>query len=162
MIGSAEIIDYTYNDFVNGIDSIVNQIKESDFNPDYIVGIVRGGAVPAVHLSHKLKIPVQMVHWSTRDLTDGWSNESNGWIPEDLIDGKRILIVDDIVDGGETIRELLEDWRLSVSGAGDLPLHNIRVCAIFYNTAQQTKVDYYDCTIDRNEDKRWVVLPWEA
>ena len=158
----SDIIDYTHTEFVRGINAIVRQIEESDFQPDYIVGIVRGGCIPAVYLSHKLKIPVQMVHWSTRDSTDGWSNESNCWIPEDLIDGKKILLVDDIVDGGETVRELLDDWKLSISGVGDLPLHNIRIAAMFYNTVQQTKVDYYDCTINREEDKRWVVFPWEA
>lgn len=162
MIDATAIIDYTHADFVKGIDSIVRQINESDFEPDYIVGIVRGGAIPAVYLSHKLKIPVQMVHWSTRDSTDGWGNESNAWIPEDLLDGKKILIIDDIVDGGETVRELLDDWSLSIVGVAELPLHNIRIAAMFYNTAQQTKVDFYDREIDRNEDKRWVVFPWEA
>lgn len=160
MVDATTIIDYSYSDFRTGIDDIANQIEASDFRPDYIVGVVRGGSVPAVYLSHKLKIPVVMVAWSTRD--NFLERESNCWIPEDLHNGKKVLIVDDIVDGGDTIRELLEDWRQSTSGVGDLPLQNIRVAAMYYNTAQDVNVDYYHLSIDRNEDKRWVVFPWEA
>jgi len=45
---------------------------------------------------------------------------------------------------------------------GELPVDNLRVAAMYYNTAQDVKVDFYHRTIDRNEDQRWVVFPWEA
>jgi xanthine phosphoribosyltransferase len=102
-----------------------------------------------------------MVAWNTRDTTI-FGKESNCWIPEDIMDGKNILIVDDIVDGGDTIRELLADWQTSVAGLGDLPVDNLRVSAMYYNTAQDVVVNFYHRTIDRNEDSRWVVFPWEA
>ena len=162
MVDANTIIDYNYDDFREGINTIVKQIKDTDFQPDYIVGIVRGGAVPAVYLSHKLKAPLVTVAWSTRD-TSIYGQESNCWIPEDIIGGKKILIVDDIVDGGETIKELFDDWQLSVAGLfSKLPLDNLRVAAMYYNTAQDVKVDYYHRAIDRNEDQRWVIFPWEA
>ena len=161
MVDATTIIDYDYAAFREGIDAIANSVKASDFKPDYIVGIVRGGAVPAVHLSHKLKIPLVAVAWSTRD-TSVYGRESNCWIPEDLHNGKKILVVDDIVDGGDTIRELLADWYTSTAGLGDLPVDNLRVAAMYYNTSQDVKVDFYHRTIDRNEDQRWVVFPWEA
>jgi hypoxanthine phosphoribosyltransferase len=159
MIDANNIIDYSYDDFCNGINIIAKKIQNSDFKPDYIVGIVRGGSIPAVYLSHKLKIPVQMIHWSTRDVTD-WGNESNIWIPEDINDGKKVLIVDDIVDGGETIKTLLEDWRNSLFD-DTLQVDNIRISAMVYNTSQDVKVDFYDRTIDRTIDYRWVHFPWE-
>lgn len=160
MVDATTIIDYSYSDFKSGVDSITQQITESDFRPDYIVGIVRGGCVPAVYLSHKLKIPLVTVAWNTRDTTI-FGQESNSWIPEDLHEGKKILIVDDIVDGGDTIRELLDDWYQSTKGIGELPLDNIRICSMIYNTAQDVKVDYYHRTVDRNVDQRWFVFPWE-
>lgn len=159
MIDASSIIDYNDTDFREGINVITEQVTTSDFTPDYIVGIVRGGCVPAVYLSHKLKLPLVTVAWSTRDKTI-FGNESNCWIPEDLVDGKKILLVDDIVDGGDTIRELLADWQRSVFDT--LPLQNIRVAAMYYNTSQDVKVDFYHRTIDRNEDSRWVIFPWEA
>lgn len=161
MVDATTIIDYSYSDFSSGIESITKSIQSSGWTPDYIVGIVRGGCVPAVYLSHKLKVPLVTVAWNTRDTTI-FGQESNCWIPEDIHDGKKILIVDDIVDGGDTIRELLEDWRQSTAGIGDLPLQNIRIAAMYYNTAQDVNVDYYHLSIDRNEDQRWVVFPWEA
>jgi uncharacterized protein len=165
VIDATSIIDYTYDDFAHGIDNIVALLQDPEFGfkPDYIVGIVRGGAIPAVYLSHKLKIPVQMVHWSTRDKTDDWGNESNCWIPEDLLAGKKILLVDDIIDGGETIKELLDDWKTSVHQ--DLPLQNIQLVCMYYNTAQESFAGINvvsDRTIDRNEDQRWIVFPWEG
>ncbi len=161
-VDATTIIDYTHSDFCDGVEGIAKQVAESEFKPDYIVGIVRGGAIPATYLSHKLKIPVVMVHWNTRDTFDNISNESNCWIPEDLHAGKKVLIVDDIVDGGDTIRELLNDWYTSTRSMGELPVDNYRVAAMYYNTSQDVTVDYYHRTIDRNVDKRWVVFPWEA
>ncbi len=161
MIDATTIIDYNYTEFYAGIDTIAKAIKSSGWTPDYIVGVVRGGAIPAVYLSHKLSVPVVMVAWSTRD-KNVYNNESNCWIPEDLHSGMNVLIVDDIVDGGDTIKELLEDWYSSTAGLGDLPVDNLRVAAMYYNTAQDVKVDFYHRQIDRNEDPRWVVFPWEA
>lgn len=160
MIDANTIIDYEYNDFRSGIDAIAKAITASGWKPDYIVGIVRGGSVPAVYLSHKLKVPVVMVSWSTRDTTF-FGKESNYWIPEDIHNGKKVLVVDDIVDGGDTIRELLEDWNKSTAGLGNLPVDNLRVAAMYYNTAQDVKVDFYHREIDRDVDYRWIHFPWE-
>ena len=159
MVDATSIIDYTFTDFRDGIQNIAKQIKESGFAPDYLVGIVRGGSVPAVYLSHKLKIPVVMVAWNTRDNTE-FGTDSVTWIPEDLLDGKRVIIVDDIVDGGQTIKELLEDWQKSV--LAPVPHENVRIAAMWYNTAQDVAVDFYHKTIDRDSDSRWIVFDWEA
>lgn len=161
MVDATSIIDYSYSDFRDGIESIAKQVEASDFEPNCIVGIVRGGSVPAVYLSHRLKIPVQMVHWNTRDDTE-WGNESNWWIPEEIHGGLKVLIVDDIVDGGDTIRELLADWQTSVAGMGNLPVDNIRIASMIYNTSQDVRPHFFHQTIDRNEDQRWVIFPWEA
>ena len=159
MVDATSIIDYTFTEFRNGIQDIAKQIEESGFAPDYLVGIVRGGSVPAVYLSHKLKIPVVMVAWNTRDNTE-FGTDSVTWIPEDLLAGKRVIIVDDIVDGGQTIKELLEDWQKSV--LAPVPHENVRIAAMWYNTAQDVAVDFYHKTIDRDSDSRWIVFDWEA
>lgn len=159
MLDTQVIIDYTHDDFIKGIKNIVGQIKSSGEKFDYIVGLVRGGAIPAIYLSHALKLNVVMVHWSTRDRTD-WSNESNCWIPEDLVAGKKILIVDDIIDGGNTITSLLEDWKTSVRDI--IPQENIKIAALHYNPNQTIKADFYDQIVDRSEDSRWVTYEWES
>lgn len=161
-VDATTIIDYGHDEFKQGIDVISSQIQDSGYNADYIVAIVRGGTVPGVYLSHKLKKPLVTVAWSTRD-KNVYNNESNCWIPEDInILDKKIILIDDIVDGGDTIKELLEDWQGSVSGTGPLNRNNIKIAAMWYNTAQDIVVDFYHKTIDRNKDPRWIVFDWEA
>ena len=151
-------IVYTYEMFLKGLEKITEQIRSDRWQPDYIVGIVRGGSVPAIYLSHRLKIPVVMLQWSTRDVN--LPNECNAWIPEDVNMGKNVLIIEDIVDSGITIKEVLADWNKSIHE--ELKLANIRIAAMINNVSQDVKVDYCDVNIDRNVDKRWVELPWEA
>lgn len=157
-------ITLTWHYIDEAIHQIEAQIRESGFTPDYIVGIVRGGAIPAVLLSHRLKIPVVMVHWNTRDKGID-HRESNAWLSEDInINNKKVLVVDDIVDTGKTIEELFEDWSLckEVGAEATLAMDNIRVCSIIYNETQNIYVDYYARAIDRAHDDRWVIFPWEA
>jgi DNA (cytosine-5)-methyltransferase 1 len=118
MVDATTIIDYEYSDFRSGIDAIAKAITSSGWKPDYIVGIVRGGSVPAVYLSHKLKIPVQMVHWNTRDTTKWVSNESNCWIPEDIYKGAQVLVVDDIVERYNELGYKVYDKILMCSNYG--------------------------------------------
>lgn len=146
-----------YDEFENCVNTLAQQIKLYGFQPDYIVGIVRGGSIPAVYLSHQLDIPVVMLHWSTRDSED---KESITWIPEDLLAGKKILLVDDIVDSGKTIQEIFEDWQACVHQ--DLPLDNIKIASLVYNTSQPVKVDFYCQVIDREKDDTWIIFPWEV
>jgi hypoxanthine phosphoribosyltransferase len=153
----AELIPYTYEQFNEGLNTLVEQIKSDEWQPDYIVGITRGGLVPAVRLSHMLGIPMETVKWSLRD---DCQKESNCWIPEDIDAGMKVLIVDDIVDAGETVRTLIEDWQSSIFNR--LSLDNIRICAMIVNTAQETKVHYSHIQIDRNVEPRWFDFWWET
>ena len=45
-------INYDWHNVDKAIQSIAMQMYESEWRPDYIVGITRGGLVPAVILSH--------------------------------------------------------------------------------------------------------------
>lgn len=159
MIDASTIIEYTHDEFKAGIATIANSVLDSEWYPDYIVGIVRGGAIPAVYLSHRLKVPVRMVHWNTRDASH-WENESNKVIPGQIQRGAKILIVDDIIDGGDTIKELLEDWNNTVGG--DLNMSNIKIATLWYNASQSIKCDFYHKIIYRENDSRWIIYDWEA
>lgn len=164
MVDPTDIIRYTHEDFIRGVKKISAEIKQSDFKPDYILGLVRGGSIPAVHLSHTLKVPVTMINWNTRDSTR-FGNTPNPNIPIDIFEGSKVLIVDDIVDGGETISTLLESWDHVLRNRGVLPKSNYRIASLWYNTALRDKnivVDYYHLAIDRTEDSRWIHFDWEG
>lgn len=141
-------IDYTYDDFQAGIKTLVDQIDQTNHKYDYIIGLNRGGLIPAVTLSHQLSIPMLALNWQTRD-----SNLRN--IPDNiknLIGDKNILIVDDIVDSGESISLLLRE------------LNNICCCniaSLVYNSDQSIISDYYHTIIQRSIDNRWIDFFWE-
>ena len=124
---------------LNGLVSkICRNILLSDWRPDYIVGITRGGLIPAVMISQYLNIPMHALKVSLRDTEDC---ESNTWMAEDalgpnsrerfvedendigaileaasdLLDQgstyKNILLVDDINDTGATFNWIMNDWK---------------------------------------------------
>lgn len=142
---------YSFNDFQQDCNNLVHQISSSNIELDYIVGIVRGGSIPAVCLSHRLNLPMRNVSWST--FHPSQMKEHAFDIAEDIYDGKKILLVDDIVDSGKTIMELIEDW--------DCPREKLNIACLIYNEAQPIVPNFYARTIDRRVDKDWVDFWWE-
>ena len=53
-----ETINYDWSKVEKGIQNIAMQMYENEWRPDYIIGITRGGLVPAVMLSHMTNIPM--------------------------------------------------------------------------------------------------------
>lgn len=154
-------LQYGYDEFQQGIDAIALQMESLDFKPDYIIGVVRGGAVPAVYLSYRLKVPVVLIQWSLRDKGLNYmGNQSVTYIGEDLQKGAKILLIDDIVDSGETVRQLIQDWQ--ECSYGHMPMDNLRIASLFYNPQQNIAVDFFHRIIDRRQDDRFVVFPWEG
>lgn len=143
---------YSYKDFEKGIDKIYNNIMAVGNPFSRIVGLTRGGLVPAVVLSHKLDIPLTPIQWSN---SEEGEKEFVEWISEDLNLGQKILIVDDIVDSGQSIKGLLESW-------GDFPKENVSIASLIYNTDQEVLVDFFDTCIERSKDKRWFDFWWEV
>ena len=144
------------------IDALADQIKESNWQPDYIVGLTRGGLIPATILSHRLKCPLETLKVSLRD---GGEPESNLWMASDAYDKKKILIVDDLNDSGNTINWIMKDWMNSCLMEDpvwdEVWGNNVRV-AVLYNSedsGSKLKPNYYLHSL--SEPKPWIVFPWE-
>jgi hypoxanthine phosphoribosyltransferase len=71
--------------------------------------------------------------------------------------GERFIVVDDINDSGTTIRSLRD--ALAVAGAAE---GGVRFAVLIDNVSSTECVDYRAREIDRRDDKRWFVFPWEA
>ena len=153
-----------YHDW-NQIDRWCNRIAldilKTTWRPDYIVGLTRGGLVPGVLLSHLLDVPMHTLKVSLRD--DQQDCEINTWMPEDVTDGKNILIVDDINDTGDTLAWIRDDWEKSVF-KGDIEFHwhkRIKVAVLVNNLASDENVDWCADEINKAEDPSWICFPWE-
>ena len=102
---------YSWKDVQGAVLEIARQMHNDDnWRPDYIVGLGRGGLIPATLLSHYTNIPMQTLDVSLRD---GGFKVSNLGMSEDAYEGKNILVVDDINDQGSTIAWIKQDWEAS-------------------------------------------------
>jgi len=161
-------VHYTWKDIEHMIDTINNLMFADNWRPDYIVGMTRGGLVPAVMMSNKTGIMMHALDVRFRDTDNNYSGpESNTWMAEDaLANGKKILIIDDINDSGKTLSWIREDWVASMGGAsydvsawGD----TVRTACLIDNQASGFDgMDYTALEINKMEDDVWVVFPWEG
>lgn len=159
-------LDIDYDEFKNLISGIVRDIVLSNWLPDYIVGISRGGLLPAVMISHYLNIPCNTLKVSLRDGGDG-DCESNLWMAEDAFNGKNILIVDDINDQGSTINWIMQDWPAGCNPKSEMWdsiwRNNVKFAVVVDNLSSRSKIkmNYVGMEINKAENNVWVTFPYE-
>ena len=162
-------IYYTWRDVEHHTQEILRQICSDSWRPDYVVGLTRGGLVPANLISQYLGCRMETLKVSLRDDTEC---ESNLWMAEDAFghemdQPKRILIVDDINDTGATLNYIREDWP-----SGCFPDNprwtevwgsNVRVAVLVDNESSKSEipVSYSAVDINKAEQDSWIVFPWE-
>lgn len=127
------------------------KIRQSGFKPDVIVGVTRGGWVPARVLSDFLEVPdvvtVRVEFYvgvaETRNepvLIQGVSAS---------VAGKKALLVDDIADTGKSL--VLAREHILQQGAAE-----VRIATLYRKPWSAITPDYYEI-----EASCWVVFPWE-
>jgi hypoxanthine phosphoribosyltransferase len=154
---------YTWQQVEGACLDIARQMSNHNWRPDYIVGITRGGLVPANLLSQYTGIKMCSLDVSLRD---GGDCVSNLGMADDAFEGKKILIVDDINDQGSTVNWIKKDWESSA-----LPGHpswetiwgdSVRFAVLTHNFSSTFKdPDYYVWTVNKAEEDCWLVYPWE-
>lgn len=159
-------IYYTWNDIESGCIEIARQLYRDSWKPDYIVGIARGGAIPATLLSHFLGVPMQTLDVSLRDSgvtvsNCGMSEDAFGYNKSPM----NILVVDDINDSGDTINWIINDWQSSCVPNSDVWKkvwhQTVKFATLTNNLSSKATVDYSAWEINKFEDPVWIVFPWE-
>jgi hypoxanthine phosphoribosyltransferase len=133
------------------VNTLCREISLDDFNPDVIVGLSRGGLTPGVMMSHWFKKPFKPIKAALRDFPD-WED----YLPKKT--DKRILIVDDICDSGETFRKISDflNFRKESSTQTD-----IRFASLWWNNEVEFEPHYYAQECAKDSGNIWIHFPWE-
>lgn len=158
-----QYLHYSYEQMVEDLRRVVNMVKKTNWKPDLIVGLTRGGLIPAVMLSHKYDVPLVPINLSLRDFKSDYNSvlvDLNQATPR-YFNGKykNILVVDDILDSGDTLDELSRIFKVMDF---DTQL-DIKYATLFYNVTNEKKFvpDFYGQTINKQINAPWIIFNFE-
>ncbi len=143
------MIFYSYDEFKEDVKILAKEIKK-DFNPDALLAIARGGMSLghslAVALNTRYLFSLNSIHYDDTKKLDTIEIFN---IP-DLKQYKKILLIDDMVDSGESLAEikrvLLEKF----------PHIELKIATIFYKKNALLQPDF-----KIKEAKEWVEFYWD-
>lgn len=134
--------------------TLAGRISESGFRPEVIVAIARGGYVPARILCDYLGVSelasLRIVHYQA-----GASKEKRARLVAPLnlpVTGKRVLLVDDLIDTGET-------FQVALAHLLDLGVAELRSAVMLAKPGAGAEADF---VARRLKVWRWMVFPWAA
>ncbi|WP_297192981.1 phosphoribosyltransferase family protein [uncultured Campylobacter sp.] len=140
---------YSYDEFKEDVKILARQIKK-DFNPDAIVAVARGGLSLAhslaTALSNRNLFVLNSIHYDDTKKLD-YIKIFN--IP-DLKEFKKVIIVDDLVDSGESMMEIKKVLSEKFKEI------DFKVATIFYKDKAIFKPDFY-----AKEAFGWIDFYWD-
>jgi len=139
---------YAYENFKNDTKELIEMVDE--FNPQTIVGIARGGLTLAHCMAEGLDIrEVQTLRTELYDATCK-RDELSIFNTCKFGDVKRVIVVDDIADSGETFAAIMKHLRDKYSDI------EFKSAALFYK-----KTSIYEPDFWVNEANEWIDFFWE-
>ena len=130
---------------------LAETIQKNQYRPNIIVGVARGGWIPARILSDLLQIP-KLANVATQFYTGIAESKREPVLTQPVsmsVKGKKVLIVDDLADTGKSLK--LVKLHLKNEGASE-----VRIATIYRKPWCIIKIDYYE-----KETRQWIVFPWE-
>jgi len=142
----------SWNRFYGFCAELHRRIASTGFRPDIIVGIARGGYMPARVLAdffdqmNLAAIKVEHYH--------GPRKSSRAIVRHPLpvdITGQKVLVVDDVSDSGDSFEAALAHLR----GCGDAA--ELRTAVLHHKLTSSYRPDFHAARIVK---WRWIVYPW--
>ena len=126
-------------------------VRKTGFKPEIIIGVSRGGWPPARVMSDLLENP-RVANVAAEFYIGVAETKGKPAITQPvsvLVEGKRVLVVDDVADTGESLR--LVRSHLEEQGATE-----VKTATIYYKPWSVIIPDYYE-----KETRSWIIFPWE-
>jgi len=140
---------YGYEEFKKDAQILVNKCR--DFEPEILLAVARGGLT----LSHLMAQAMDMRNLYTINSIHYEGelklNSFNIFNIPDVSHAKKVLIIDDIVDSGETMQEILKILNEK------FPTVEFKLATLFYKTKALIKPDY-----SVREANEWIDFFWEV
>ena len=141
---------FDINQMKTALSKITKQIYNSNWMPEIILSVNRGGCVPGIYLSHEINIPHKVIDVQLRDS----KNKPNLDILEYSTNKyNSILIIDDINDTGATFDLIHKNIKATNK--------DIRYAVLIDNTSSNFKTQFKGEVIDKSKNPIWIVFPWE-
>jgi hypoxanthine phosphoribosyltransferase len=141
----------SWNQIYSLLLELAEAVRRSGFEPDVIVGVSRGGWIPARIMSDLLGKP-KLANVAAEYYVGVAETKHKPIITQPVslpVKDKKLLVVDDVADRGESLK--LVEAHLKKEGASE-----IRIATIYYKPWSVTVPHYY-----QKETSNWVIFPWE-
>ncbi len=144
---------------------LAQKIYDSDFRPDFIIGVWRGGAPVGIAIQEYLEyVGIHTDHIAIRTSSYYGINQQDktvrvhglDYIIDNVNAEHQVLLVDDVFDSGRSIRAILD--KLRARTRRNMP-ETMRVATPWYKPAKNVTdiiPDYY-----MHETDAWLVFPHE-
>jgi len=131
--------------------NLANKVRKAGFKPGVIVGVSRGGWLPARVMSDLLENP-KLANVTAEFYVGVAETKGKPVITQPIsvsVEGERVLVVDDVADTGESLRVV--QTHLGEKGATE-----VKIATIYYKPWSVLIPDYYE-----KETSSWIIFPWE-
>jgi len=144
----------TWEEIAQWTETVAKKISETGFKPTVVIGLTRGGWVPARlicdHLKVKKLYAVKTEHWGVTANQDG-----KALLTQELsidIANDSVLVVDDITDTGESL-------ILALGHLMKMKPKELKSSTLLHIAHSKIQPDFF-CVHVPKEEWTWFIFPW--
>ena len=125
---------YSWRQVWTDVDALIEEIKKQEVGIEMVVGVSRGGMIPAAMFARQMGLPLVSI-----EVGEGLEQYGD----------TTCLVVDDIFDSGNTMMDLFKSGGRA----------HVYVCLYDKNLHPELGLPDYAIDLDTEE---WIIFPWES